>query len=384
VKRTLIWDVPTRLFHWTLASSFAGAWLTRASDPWLAVHVFFGYLMLGLIGFRIIWGLVGTHYARFDSFWYGPKAAITYLRQVLSGKAMRHIGHNPSGSLAIYLLLVIAMAIGLSGMLTLGSEEQHGLLAGWFDIAQGGQFKNVHEMLVNLMLALVLVHIAGVIVESLLHKENLARSMLTGIKLAGSSAQQALPRWRVAFVMLALMATFTIWWFFYALHAPLEKLLGMAEGSLGGAKVAWVGPKLADNAQWRNECGSCHLAFHPSLLPARSWQAIMDGQQQHFGSDLSLDAPTIVALLAYARLNSAEHHQTEPATKIDLSLQADSVPLRITQAPYWVKKHRRIADADWQSAQVKSKANCGACHEDAEAGTFEDGAMQVPNRTAKP
>lgn len=380
MQRILIWDLPTRLFHWTLALCFAGAWLTTESDQWLSVHVFLGYLMLGLVGFRVIWGLAGTHYARFSSFWFGPKEALAYLRQVVSGKAARHIGHNPTGSLAIYLLLLLTLVVGITGFFTLGGEEQQGVVAAWMGIVQGRFFKKLHEFSADLMLLLVLGHLAGVVVESLLHKENLARAMLTGTKLAATGAPAARPRGLVALLMLVLMAAFGVWWFFYALHVPLEKQLGRPEGSFKTPNVAFVGPKLADNAQWRDECGSCHLAFHPSLLPSRSWARIMTEQKQHFGADLGLDAPTSAALLTFMTDNSADQHGTEPSFKIDRSLQADVVPTRITETPYWVKKHSDIAAADWQSPLVKSKSNCAACHLDAEAGTFEDAAMRIPPR----
>ncbi len=378
MQRILIWDIPTRVFHWALALSFAGAWLTSESDRWLSVHVFLGYQMLGLVMFRVVWGLLGTHYARFSSFWFGPKDALVYLRQVLDRKAPRHVGHNPTGSVAIYLLLAFTLVVGGTGFFTLGGEEQQGAVAGWIGIAQGRIFKSLHEFSANLMLLLVFGHLAGVVVESWLHKENLARSMLTGTKLADASAPVARPRLLVALFMAMLMAMYGIWWFFYALHAPLEQQLGSPVGKPRTPAVAFVGPKLADNAQWREECGSCHLAFHPSLLPRRSWVRIMSDQKQHFGSDLALDAPTTAALLTFLTANSAEQRKTEPATKIDLSIKADATPLRITETPYWVKKHRDITAAVWQSSKVKSRSNCAACHLDAEAGTFEDAAMRLP------
>ena len=378
MQRILIWDIPTRVFHWALALSFAGAWLTSESDRWLSVHVFLGSQMLGLVAFRVVWGLLGTHYARFSSFWFGPKDALAYLRQVLVRKAPRHVGHNPTGSVAIYLLLVFTLVVGGTGFFTLGSEEQQGAVAGWMGITQGRIFKSLHEFSANLMLLLVLGHLAGVVVESLLHKENLARSMLTGTKLAGANAPVARPRTLVALFMAVLMVVFGVWWFFYALHAPLQQQLGRPAGKPSTPAVAFVGPKLADNAQWREECGSCHLAFHPSLLPGRSWTRIMSEQKQHFGSDLALDAPTTAALLTFMTDNSAERHKTEAATKIDLSIKTDATPLRITETPYWVKKHRDITAAVWQSPKVKSRSNCAACHLDAEAGTFEDAAMRLP------
>jgi cytochrome b len=383
MQRILIWDVPTRLFHWALASSFVGAWFTSESDQWLGVHVFLGYLMLGLVGFRVIWGMVGSHYARFNSFWFGPKAALAYFREIMSGHAARYVGHNPAGSLAVYLLLFLTLLAGVTGVFSLGGEEQQGAVAGFLSTAQGQIFKKLHEFTAIVMLLLVLGHIAGVVLESLIHRENLARSMLTGTKLADAQTPVAQPNWPVAALLLVLMATFGGWWFFYALHAPLESLLGRPGGYFKAPNVAFVGPKLADNAQWRDECGSCHLAFHPTLLPSRSWTRIMSEQQQHFGVDLALDVPTSAALLAFMIENSADQKQTEAARKIVQSLKPEFVPLRITETPYWINKHREISEADWRLPTVKSKVNCAACHQDAEAGTFEDAAMRIP-RTASP
>jgi cytochrome b len=380
MQRTLIWDMPTRLFHWTLAASFAGAWLTSEADTWLAVHVFLGYLMLGLVVFRLVWGRVGTHYARFSSFWFSPKDALRYLRQIVTGQAKRHVGHNPTGSVAIYGLLLLTAVVGLTGWLTLGAEEQQGLAAGWMNLVQGRTFKKLHEAAAMVMLLLVIGHIAGVVVESILHKENLARAMVTGTKLADVGAPAAQSRQWVAVLMGLLMVAFAGWWFMYAWHAPVEAQLGRAEGSISTPHVAFVGAKLPDNALWREECGSCHLPFYPSLLPSRSWTRMLAEQDRHFGTDLGLDEPTRAALLVFLKANAAERHLTEAGLKIDNSLSPNAAPLRITETPYWLKKHREITDADWRSPQVKSKANCDVCHLDALDGTFEDGAMRMPKR----
>jgi cytochrome b len=378
MHRILIWDIPTRLFHWTLALSFAGAWLTSESDQWLGVHVFLGYLMLGLVAFRVVWGLVGTHYARFSSFWFSPKDALVYLRQISTGRAQRHMGHNPTGSVAIYLLLLFTVVVGVTGFFTLGAEEQQGVVAGWTGIVQGRIFKELHEVSAILMLLLVMGHIAGVVVESVLHKENLARSMLTGTKLAPAGTPAVQPRTVIAVLMLVLITVFATWWFFYTLHTSVEQQLGRPEGSISAPNVPFVGAKLPDNAQWREECGSCHMPFYPSLLPSRSWTRILAEQDQHFGTDLGLDAPTSAALLAFLNANAAEQHLTEAGVKIDRSVSPDVSPLRITETPYWIKKHRDIKDADWRAPKVKSKTNCDACHLDAMAGTFEDAAMRIP------
>ncbi len=368
MKRILVWDVPTRVFHWTLAACFALAWLSSESDVWLAHHVFLGYAMLGLVGFRVLWGFVGPHYARFSSFRFSPKEGLAYFREVLAGRAARHIGHNPAGSQAIYLLLALVLLVGISGIFTLGGEEQHGVAAGWLGLDTGRVFKKLHEASATFMLLVVAGHVAGVLLESLLHKENLARSMLTGFKLASDGAPTAKPHRAVAALLVAALLASGVAWFVYAPQQPTELRTA----------VAFVGPALANNARWRDECGSCHLEFHPSLLPARSWTQLLAQQDQHFGADLGLDGATQAALLDYAVANAAETHATEAAYKIDASIPAKLTPLRITQTPYWVKKHHEITNADWDLPWIKSQTNCGACHLDALAGSFEDAAMKIP------
>jgi len=388
MQRTLIWDLPTRLFHWTLAGSFAVAWLTSEGDRWHAVHVFAGYLMLGLVGFRVIWGFVGSHFSRFSSFWFGPRQAMVYLKQIAGGQAARHVGHNPTGSVAIYLLLALTGMIGLTGILTLGGDEQQGLAAGWLGFAQVKWVKELHEVLAIVMLLVVLGHITGVVVESVLHRENLARAMLTGFKQAAPQTPRASAHRGVAVGLLGAMLGFGIWWFDYAIERQLHSP-GASAGPVAGhpthrPQVKFVGPQLPDNKTWRDECGSCHAVFYPALLPARSWQKMMAEQAQHFGTDLGLDGATTQAVLTFLLDNAAEHHQTEAGFKIDQSVAKDALPQRITDTAYWIRKHRGIAAADWANPMVKSKNNCVACHSDADAGTFEDGAMQIPKATTAP
>lgn len=212
--------------------SFVGSWFTTESDQWLSVHVFLGYLMMALVGFRIIWGLAGTHYARLSSFWFGPRDAFAYLKKVLAGNAERHVGHNPTGSVAIYLLLLLTLAVGITGFFTLGGEEQQGLLRRSISMVQSRTFKTLHELSAWVMLLLVLGHLVGVVVESVRHHENLARSMLTGSKLANAQMPAARLRWRVAALLLVLMVGFGGWWFFYAMDARFDQLRGGTRSAL--------------------------------------------------------------------------------------------------------------------------------------------------------
>jgi cytochrome b len=378
VKPTLVWDAPTRLFHWLLVTCFAGAWLSTTSDRWLSIHSFLGWLMLGLIAFRLVWGFTGGRYARFASFVVGPLAGLRYLRDLVARRDAAYLGHNPAASLAIIAMLVLGVAVALTGIFTQGSEERQGAAAGLLSIAAAGWLKPAHQVLALLMLLAVAGHLTGVAVGSWRHHENLPLSMVTGSKQAPDGALASRPFHAVAAVMALAVAAFGGWWFFYAWRGPVEAGLGRVHGGPGTPAVAFVGQALADDPLWRQECGSCHLAFHPNLLPARSWSLILAGQGQHFGTDLALDAPTVAALRAFLARNAAENSPTEAAFKINRSIPADATPLRITETPYWVGKHRGIRSTDWQLPLVRIKSNCAACHLDAAAGTFEDAAMRIP------
>ena len=179
--RILVWDAPTRIFHWLLAASFTGAYLTAESERWRDVHVMLGYTLLGLIAFRLVWGLIGTRYARFRSFAFGPRQVVEYVRSLLSPAPRHYVGHNPAGSWAIYLMLGLGALAGASGY------------ASYADI--GGEWmEDLHEGLASAMLGIVVIHVLGVIVSSLIHRENLTRSMITGYK-AGPTSQGIRRAW---------------------------------------------------------------------------------------------------------------------------------------------------------------------------------------------
>ena len=198
-SRILVWDLPTRVFHWSLALSFAGAWLTAESERYRDVHVMLGYTLLGLIAFRLVWGLIGTRYARFAEFVRAPSAAIRYLKSLFSKQPEHHVGHNPAGAWAILLLLGLGIATGVSGWMAyneLGGE--------WLEEA--------HEFLAGAMLAVVGVHIVGVIAGSLIHRENLARAMVTGYKQGNPAEAIRKKRWIPALMLIALLAGLWGFW----------------------------------------------------------------------------------------------------------------------------------------------------------------------------
>lgn len=188
------------MFHWGLVVAFATAWLT--ADELQPVHEIAGYTVAALVAFRLIWGFVGSRYARFVQFLRGPGETLAYLGDMTRGKERRYLGHNPVGALMIVALLVTISGTTFTGWV-LGEPSRVAMLPDmpavvapvWAD-GDGdereyggrseieGPLKEVHETLANLMLLLVALHAGGVVLASFRHHENLARAMVTGDKRA--------------------------------------------------------------------------------------------------------------------------------------------------------------------------------------------------------
>jgi hypothetical protein len=123
----------------------------------------------------------------------------------------------------------------------------------------------------------------------------------------------------------------------------------------------------------KQECGSCHMVFPPQLLPKRSWQKLLETLADHFGENASLDEAQRKAILDYLLANAADSPQAgREGRKFGQSIAAGQTPLRITDTPRWVRAHREVQADRWESPQLKSKANCLACHKKAEQGIYED------------
>lgn len=190
-RRILVWDIPTRLFHWSLVLCFTLAYLTSESERWQLWHVTAGYLFGALLLFRLIWGVVGTRYARFSNFLHGPKTVLAYLASLLSRHPKHYVGHNPAGAWAILAML----GLGIFTVIT-----------GWASFSDYGDwFGELHEGIVNLLLLIIGIHVIGVLVSSLLHHENLVRSMVNGYKLGNAADSIQYAQWIIgALVALGL------------------------------------------------------------------------------------------------------------------------------------------------------------------------------------
>ena len=366
MNTTRIWDLPTRLFHWLLVGAMATAFLTSGESRWLYLHLVVGSLAGGLVVLRLFWGFVGSRYARFADFVRGVSAVRGHVQAILRRQPSHEPGHNPTGGWMILLLLAGVLSIALLGWGALGGLEHSGWLAGGIDVATGATLAELHEILTWGLLGAVGIHVAGVVVESRLLRYNLTLAMLTGRKpIVGVASVDN----HTGIAALPLLV---------AVVSVATALFPWASATEQRPFTPFAGPGLPNNPVWQRECASCHLAFAPSLLPARSWQRMMAEQHDHFGEDLDLDTATARHIEAFLTVNAAERLPTGAAYKLTHRITLDQAPQRITELPYWKHKHSEISDAVWRSQAVRGAINCQACHRDAEAGTFHAGAMHLP------
>ena len=211
-KEIRVWDPLLRIFHWGLVVAFSIGYLTGEEESNL--HIYAGYIVMGLIIFRVLWGFIGTRYARFDNFVYSPNTVIQYLKGLLARKPKHYIGHNPAGGLMVIAMLLCLSVITISGLKVYAIEEGLGPLAAetpaltiinstyadsdddeesehnenenGHDVDEEAEefWEEIHEVSSNLMLLLIFLHIVGVIVSGRLHDEHLVKAMFTGKKIS--------------------------------------------------------------------------------------------------------------------------------------------------------------------------------------------------------
>ena len=179
-----VWDLPVRLFHWSLVAGFAAAYVSAEMHK-MAVHVWLGYALLALVLFRLVWGFTGNPYARFKSFIFTPQETLAYVRSLRGGHPAHYYGHNPAGALMVFALLGVLLAIFVSGLVTLAVIDFEGpllFLANRVSDDTAYFFRHAHGFFVNVALLLIPLHLLGVASGSIQHRENLVRAMVTGMK----------------------------------------------------------------------------------------------------------------------------------------------------------------------------------------------------------
>ncbi len=197
MPRVMVWDVPVRLFHVLfgagIVAASAIALLGDDDSPLYPYHMLVGLTLALMVALRIVWGFVGTRYARFGSFLFTPAEVLGYLASILRGSPRRHVGHNPGSAYAILAMFALTIGLAVTGLMM-----------------ENEVAKDLHEIMAYVMVAVVAAHLVGVAVHTVVHRENITRSMMDGRKAASDG--EAIPHIRpiAALLSLAVVAAFAV------------------------------------------------------------------------------------------------------------------------------------------------------------------------------
>lgn len=199
LKTVLVWDFPVRVFHLLLPISFFGAWLTVETDRYEMLHYAFGYTAGLLVVFRIIWGVIGSKYARFSNFIKGPKGIYHHVVNMMKFKFDEpYLGHNPLGAVVMVGLMLLTLATVATGYLNLSE-------------ILGESSEELHEGIASIMMTVVIVHILAAIMMSLIQKENLPRAMVTGRKTSSNQSLAIKSSHLIVGLLLLAIAGYFFW-----------------------------------------------------------------------------------------------------------------------------------------------------------------------------
>jgi cytochrome b len=179
-QQVKVWDPLVRLSHWSLVIAFLVCYFTQEQE--YELHLTSGYVVLGIILFRILWGFVGTRFARFSNFVYSPMTILRYLEGFMRNRSPAYIGHNPAGGFMILLLLLGNLVIAISGIALDAAENRAGPLGDTDAFMYLSYIEHTHVWATDITVGLIVLHILGVATAGVVHRENLARAMITGKK----------------------------------------------------------------------------------------------------------------------------------------------------------------------------------------------------------
>ncbi len=365
-----VWDIYVRLFHWSLVLSIGIAALTGfiLGPSWISLHIISATLATALIGLRLVWGFLGPTFARFSSFVVlRPSVLRDYMTQLGDNRAPRYIGHNPLGGVMVMVLIAIVLALAVTGTMELGGVLKSGPLAAYLSYDVGHVTAILHTLIAYGLILLVLLHWLGVWLESRRERENLVVAMVTGRKASRPGDVRAPVRRAHGVAALAISALL--------LGGSVYALQRM---SLHQPTALPIAPARFDPA-FAEECSACHILYHPSLLPAADWDRLMAGLDDHYGEDASLDAGATKRIRDWLVANAAETADTRPAHLFTLPTHADGALGSIAATAAWHNLHDDALESGaFEVKSVRSRANCEACHKDAETGFFSPFNVNIP------
>lgn len=362
LQTTMVWDLPLRLFHWAMVCVVVVASVTGFFAPewWLDLHVIVGYALGVLLTFRLIWGFFGSHYSKFKNFPLARNSLFGHLQSILNNKPLHRVGHNPVGAWMIVILLLVLISLVVTGLVVLGGQENLGPLASVMTFQAGDVAEDIHEAAAWVLVGVVAIHLLGVFAETRIFKHPIVTAMITGKKVTAGVLPNAPVRT-------------------YAFRGGILFLVVGALLLVGGVNLAVKSPSgwrvVQVPATYKNECGDCHHAYHPSLRSKEAWREIMNGLVGHYGEDASLDKEIAKSIRSYLNSNPAGTFDTEASQHMG---RVETASLRMTDTPYWKKRHQNIALSVFRQKGVGSKVNCNGCHKDAASGRFDDAEIQIP------
>lgn len=362
MKKSYIWSLPTRVFHWLFVVCILLAFITAEEDRLLNYHVIIGYIVLILLLFRLVWGVFGTKYSRFKDFPLSMKNAKEFIFNIFN-KEQKFVGHNPLASYVMIAMFITVFLIIVSGIFTLGIQEGKGI----FSSLNLTFFKNMelfeesHEVLATFLIILIISHLGGIVFDRLLHsKHETLQSIFTGYKRTkkDESVQLNLFQKSIVLLFVILFVLFMV----YNIIQPKNILVSSMYTPINYEY---------ENELFVSECASCHTLYPPHLLSKKSWHLLMSDLENHFGDDASLDREDHNNILSFLLQHSAETSTMEASKKILDSIENKDI-ITISKTTFWKERHAEIPKEVFLHEEIKSKANCKACHIDIEKGLIED------------
>ena len=368
MTKVYVWSLPTRVAHLMLIAGVALGYLASEEESWLTWHAAFGYMVGALLLLRIGWGFLSIPYSRFKDFTFDLEELKAYLFNIF-GTKKHYIGHNPASSYAIVAMLILGLLTVLSGMLLYGIQEGLGLFASlnlsYFKEMEG--LKTLHALFTNLFLAVIFIHISGVLMDRFIHRTDTLNAMIDGYKRADPNTPSVdLSPFQKFYGVLWIALPFIL--FGSALSVPNSVLTQSIH-----QPVSYK----SEHPLFYEECTTCHILYPPHLLPDRSWTKMMGTLEDHFGDDASLEKEDTQAILDYLVAHSAQQSSQEAAYKISQSIRKKDI-IAITESPYWKRRHQEIDKTIFKQKNIAKASNCKACHGAFESGLLHDKDIAIP------
>lgn len=324
-------------------------------------HACIGMAFLLFVVFRIVWGVLGSRYSRFWDFHF--KGLGQYLLGIF-GKKPFYIAHNPASSIAVILMLFFGVVVCLSGLMLWG-EREHGGVFSYLYFCPIGYLKEIHEISANALIFVVIAHICGVVIDKIFHKTDTLNAIFTGYRSTPTDKSVKLTKFQTLFCVFYCLLAFVV---MISLFFGSNPLLGVDKTpppySYSQAQKLYI-----------KECGSCHITYAPYTLGTKAWEKMMGELENHFGDDASLDEEDRIEIEKFLLANSAQHISTFLSPKIQ-----EESPLVFSQSRLFEKIHHKIPQSAFASKEIKSKANCQNCHQNAQEGYFSKSALKEARR----